>query len=325
MDLFDAASEEQRKKRNQKKDSSVLRKLEKYSSMVVARETVTSADGDILKHRHMDDLENDSPVEGEETFRKPTPKRRKQTKPRAPKIKKEKVETKLNVPRRRPGRPRKVVVQTPSRALDTSADEAEPSLLGLTPVRVDRKAYVDDSIKHKKRSTFAVYQDSSPALGVDGLSDVNSNPYAEVHESEQQFAYPPNPWRTSEPEPYDPFKLIRDRFSSTYTGFEDLGQGKENLNSFTSTGVPETHVNPLLFQTSSNSFPVAATSGTTRLNPISMVNMDPFHDNDAYVPARNPLMAAFEKLRTPKQESFEHSTDQIAAFITPYRQPIFAP
>lgn len=320
MNLWDAAPEEQRKKRNQKKDSSVLRKLERYSAMVMPRETVSCALGNVLKHRHMDDLENDSPVEGEETLRQPTPKRRKQTKPRASRVKKGKVETK---PKRRPGRPRKVV-ETPRKTPEPSATEAEPSTLGLTPAEQQSNSSVGGDFGPRKRRAFDVYQDSSPAFGVDGSSDVHPSSYAQINASQPQFAYPPSLWHRSEPEAYDPFKLIRERFTA-YSGLEEVSQGKENSDSFLSAGVPHAHINPLLFQASNHVVPSDGTYGVNRLNPISSNNMDPFQDNNTYVPSKNPLMAAFERLRTPKQESFDYDTAHIETFSTAYRQPVFAP
>ena len=85
MDLFDSASEEARRMRNQRKNYSVCEILERHSGMVEATETVSSADRVMLKQRALEDMENDSPVEGEIMVRKPPVKKRRrstQNKPR---------------------------------------------------------------------------------------------------------------------------------------------------------------------------------------------------------------------------------------------------
>lgn len=84
MNLFDAAPEEAKRMRNQKKHYSVVQMLERNSAMVEATETVSSADRIMLKQRAMEDLENDSPVEGEFMVRKPPVKKRKASAPRKP-------------------------------------------------------------------------------------------------------------------------------------------------------------------------------------------------------------------------------------------------
>ncbi|EXJ53776.1 uncharacterized protein A1O5_13025 [Cladophialophora psammophila CBS 110553] len=67
MDLFDAASQEMQQKRNQKKDASVLRRMEKLAALVEPTEVVYSPGGsNVLKARHIDDLEDGSSlVDGE--------------------------------------------------------------------------------------------------------------------------------------------------------------------------------------------------------------------------------------------------------------------
>lgn len=54
MDLFDAATEQMKRKRNQKKDSSVLKKMEKTSQSVEATEMVFSPNGTLRRERYID-------------------------------------------------------------------------------------------------------------------------------------------------------------------------------------------------------------------------------------------------------------------------------
>ncbi|OQV05461.1 hypothetical protein CLAIMM_10195 [Cladophialophora immunda] len=68
MDLFDAATQEMQQKRNQKKDASVLRRMETLAALVEPTEVVYSPRGtNILKARHIDDLEDASSLVEEET------------------------------------------------------------------------------------------------------------------------------------------------------------------------------------------------------------------------------------------------------------------
>ena len=66
MALFDAATSDMRRKRNQKKDGSVLRKMERLATLVQPFEAVYSPTGELKKARHIDDLEDASSlIEGE--------------------------------------------------------------------------------------------------------------------------------------------------------------------------------------------------------------------------------------------------------------------
>ena len=87
MDLFDAATQEMQQKRNQKKDASVLRRMEKLAGLVEATEVVYSRDGDnVLKARHIDDLEDASSlIEGETPVPKSKQPRTRKRKPLAEK------------------------------------------------------------------------------------------------------------------------------------------------------------------------------------------------------------------------------------------------
>lgn len=73
MDIFDSATEQMRRKRNQKKDESVLKMMEKTSLGVEPTELVFSPSGILRKQRVINgDVEDSSPLKGET----PIPKRR---------------------------------------------------------------------------------------------------------------------------------------------------------------------------------------------------------------------------------------------------------
>ena len=76
MALFDAASPEEARRRNQKKDASVVKKMERLSRLVEPSEITYSAEWSPRKNRHIDDLDDASSlIEGESPpMIKPKPK-----------------------------------------------------------------------------------------------------------------------------------------------------------------------------------------------------------------------------------------------------------
>ena len=78
MDCFDAATEEMRRRRNQKKDGTVLKQMEITSTLVEPSELIFSPSGKFLKERVITgNVEEDTPLKGET----PVPRRR-QARPR---------------------------------------------------------------------------------------------------------------------------------------------------------------------------------------------------------------------------------------------------
>ncbi|KAJ5683026.1 hypothetical protein N7462_006191 [Penicillium macrosclerotiorum] len=73
MDIFDSATQQMRRKRNQKKDGNVLRRMEMTSLLVEPTELIFSPTGTLRKQRMISgNVEDDSPLKGET----PIPKRR---------------------------------------------------------------------------------------------------------------------------------------------------------------------------------------------------------------------------------------------------------
>lgn len=74
MDLFDSATQQMRRKRNQKKDNEVLRKMEKSSLQIEPTELVFSPTGILRRERLIDgNADNDSPLKGEALIPKSRP------------------------------------------------------------------------------------------------------------------------------------------------------------------------------------------------------------------------------------------------------------
>ncbi|KKZ65818.1 hypothetical protein EMCG_01203 [[Emmonsia] crescens] len=79
MDIFDSATEQMRKKRNQKKDISILKQMEKTSENVEATELVFSPGGTLRRERPISgEVDDSSPLTGETPIPKrvPRPRRR---------------------------------------------------------------------------------------------------------------------------------------------------------------------------------------------------------------------------------------------------------
>lgn len=73
MDIFDAATEEMRRKRNQRKDGTLLKQMERCSERIEATETIFSPSGIMRKQRAITgNVEDTSPLKGET----PVPKKR---------------------------------------------------------------------------------------------------------------------------------------------------------------------------------------------------------------------------------------------------------
>lgn len=323
MALFDAAPEDLRRKRNQRKDSSVLEKLERNAALVQPTETVHSAIGTVLKHRHMDDLEDDSPVEGEEVVPEPTPKRRKTGIPRNRRHPSSASNTHSALPRRRP-------TVTPVKASASLNNNKSRSALHSSPME---KGSVDLKVtfrkldrKKKKKNTFTIFEDSPPPLGVDGSYEAMPSAYVDTGIVRPQLVFRPMPFFRDQAETYDPFKAIRDRPPTTVPGFADLGRGKENnpdsYNGINHGSLNRSTANPLFFHTDGR----YGTNDTyTHRNPLSSpvtAQINSFSVNDTFMPTRNPLILAMEQLH--KREAGEEDFAFDDATIQ-HHQPLFAP
>ncbi|CAI7603936.1 unnamed protein product [Penicillium manginii] len=85
MDIFDSATGQMRRKRNQKKDGTVVRRMQTTSLMVAPTEQIFSPEGNLLKERYIsgDVDENQTPLKGETPIPKQRPSRSRQRRPLA--------------------------------------------------------------------------------------------------------------------------------------------------------------------------------------------------------------------------------------------------
>lgn len=327
MALFDAAPEELKKKRNQKKDVSVLENLERNAAMVEPTETVSSAIGTVLKRRHMDDLENDSPVEGEIIIL-PSPKKRKEKAPRARRQTRQQGA-------KRPGRPgrlsrtSKTYSDTPSKIRATSTDILSDIASQLPPTENESgesKIIVRGfGRKRSKKNMFSIYEDSSPAFGVDGASESAPSAYVDTGLARPQLVPGPPSFPRQHVGAYDPFRATEDFLPSPQLSFADLGQGKENDLNFFFDGVGTMHnpmtANPLFFGDRDARYgPFGEHKSENRLNPaVHTRNYNRFDGDNASVPIRNPLMLSMSQLNKTEADEKPYIPGVFQ------RQPLFAP
>lgn len=85
MDIFDSATRQMRRRRNQKKDGTVLKMMELTSSLVEPTELIFSPSGILRKQRVISgNVEDDSPLKGESPIPKRRPPRPKPSRPKRP-------------------------------------------------------------------------------------------------------------------------------------------------------------------------------------------------------------------------------------------------
>ncbi|KAK5225961.1 hypothetical protein LTR72_003864 [Exophiala xenobiotica] len=185
MDLFDAATEEMKRKRNQKKDGSVVRRMQRLAALVEPTEVVYSPGGNIMKARHIDDLEDTSSVIHGES---PIPKAKKhQARKRQPLVERD-----VNAPRRVK---RKAKVSPPKKRARQALDQNIPPLpylpssstgesytIGsrfLAPEDDDEdfKPVIETGSPRKRSSHFTIFDDGSPGYGPVTPVDQRRNPF----------------------------------------------------------------------------------------------------------------------------------------------------
>jgi len=170
MALFDAATEEMKKRRNQKKDGSIVKRMERLSALVEPTEVVYSPGGNIKKERHIDDLEDASSlIDGES----PLPKQ-KQFRPRkrqalvekdvnAPRLVRRKAEGDLPKKRVEPS----FTIGLPPLPYLPSSSTGDSYILGsrYLPTEEDEgdfKPPLASASARKCKSPFQIFNDGSP-------------------------------------------------------------------------------------------------------------------------------------------------------------------
>ncbi|KIW17728.1 hypothetical protein PV08_04923 [Exophiala spinifera] len=312
MDLFDAATEEMKRKRNQKKDGSVVRHMQRLAALVEPTEVVYSPSGNMMKARHIDDLEDTSSlIDGES----PIPKT-KQVRPRKRQPLKEKD---TNAPRLVKRKSRNTPLKKRARqALDQSIPPLPylpssstgesytlgPGFLQMEDDEEDWKPMVGNGSRKKRSSQFTIFDDGSPGYGPATPADQRRNP----------FQVPPPPYLNSErpqlPTISASWLQPQHQAGAQYAGlysvcrpmsrdsqdFYDTGRGKENALPF--AGLQSDYrtmtTNPLSWKSPvRDGITLPNPPGSPLSNIFGVFPLEALHE-DPFVSTKNPLADALE-------------------------------
>lgn len=325
MDLFDAATEDMRRRRNQKKDGSVLKKMERISKSVVPDEAIYSPGGTWLKTRVITgDFEDTSPLKGETPVPKPTRKRRQPL-----------AETDGNVPRASSLKGRTMGRRSRTRGPRDMPKKASP-YIPSSPVagsyrpasrfaptqdeNMEFKLTVGNIKDRKKRGNFAIFNDDGyarvqhqPHTLVSDLDGTRSRPplaqnYHQQSPNRSQMQFMTTPW-------LQPQYQQSASYHSMYTSVgqqslhraagDALGLGKENVDQgFAAANRSAGYAKagslgqtPVTAQDHFRSVQVPKLGGNFGLTGLNMFD-DPF----GY--STNPLSAAFQQMPSTFETSF---------------------
>lgn len=289
----------------------MLRRMERLAALVEPTEVVYSPLGNMLKARHIDDLEDASSVIDGET---PLPKM-KQARPRkrqpladrdvnAPRLVKRM--KKGDAPKKEPGL--SLNDAAPPLPYLPSSSTGDSYALGSRFLQADDD---DEGLKpilgvlsaRRRSSHFTIFNDGSPGYSPSIPLGQSRNPFhsgheSYVHGSRQQlpvvaasWLQPPNPTALPYTNPYAVYRPV-------YRDYQSLYDSKENLPPLADPHLdfPGPNSNPLSWKS-----PVRDTSG---LDPPSEASYGSFfglfplgtHHDDPFVTPKNPLTEALEHL-----------------------------
>lgn len=319
MDLFDAATEEMKRVRNQKKDGSVLRRMEKLAALVEPTEVVYSPGGNVKKARHIDDLEDASSlIDGESPLPKLKQPRARKRQPLA--------ERDTNAPRLVK---RKAKIDAPKAHTELSFAHTLPPLpylpssstgdsIGLgsryLPTEDD-----DDDFKpplevfapRKRQVQFTILGDGSPNYGSNLSMEEGRNPLQaalpvygntslqQVPKASASWLQPHYQSALQYTNPYTSYRPV----AREYQGYYEAGIGNENVapladppSSFRlASSNPLSWRSPVRPSTSSRLLPDSPFGNLFGLFAGGGQSDDPF------VTANNPLAEALEHLEGDKE------------------------
>lgn len=310
MDLFDAATPEEALRRNQKKDASVVKRMERLSGLVIPNEVTFSAEWSFRKSRHIDELDDaTSLIEGESPLMlKPKPKPRGRKKgvvrasPRASK-RKSRVSTSPKRTRRAQQPTRKpTIARIPSSTqLDPFSDPFTPGDDGE-----DFNFAIPNFPTKKARHGFAVYEDSPSVRPKAAQAPSMAHSY---NLPVPQLTFHTPPWLQPQNQNQNP--LFLDGYSNAFksgashSNLHYVGTGKENM----PPGLTyERHVaNPLMWRSPQDPKLSGGHSPGSTFDPLpGLVAAGNLFDPFGY--ARNPLANAFAHFSAERHdEDAKHS------------------
>ncbi len=298
--MWDSAHPEDQRRRNQKKDGSVVKSMERLSKLVEPTEAVYTITGTLRKARHIDDLEdNSSLIEGETPVPKSKPRQKRKALARVsaniPRLVQRKVRAKKD---RSAGHERNenglpVLVQIPS----STARATEALQMQYTPTEEENAEFqlaVRNMPLRKRVGNFAIFTDNNAAYSPRLLS------YPGQHMSLNQDYAVPMPQRLVIPsqawlQPQNQNPLYVDNkysYHPVYPAFQEFGYSKENVLPMASRLDAQT-VNPLAWK---SPLPSSSTEGQSYDSTFG--NFSGYFDAPCNLPdpfgyAKNPLVDAF--------------------------------
>jgi hypothetical protein len=327
MDLFDAATEEMRKRRNQKKDGVALKNMEKTSELVKPAETIYSPQGTWQRTRVITgNVDDTSPLRGETPVPKPVRRRRQPL-----------TETDGNVARRfgRAGQEKKRQARgqrVKQRSGDSTPFVLSPSNVGsyrsssrFSPTEDENSEFmltVNNLRPRKKRGNFAIFNDNGyegaqprPHSINAGLEDSRSRPqlgqtYDQQGIDRSHMLMMTTPWLQPQYQQSSSYGSLYASLSQSgppTLSCNGIGTGKENVEpTFTGRGgyyKPSGNAQGLV--TAHDHFRALQ---VPRLNPnFGMSGFNMFDDPFGYT--TNPLNAAFQQMPTASRTQFLPARD----------------
>lgn len=325
MDLFDAATEEMRRRRNQKKDGSALRTMQRTSELVMPAEAIYSPRGTWQKTRVITgNVDDTSPLRGETPVPKPVRRRRQPL-----------ADTDVNAPRILNRKVKGTRRRTRARGVKEMSREASPYIPSPSVAGSYRPASrfsptEDENMEfrltlgslndRKKHGNFAIFDDNGYARIqhqsqplVSDLDGTRSRPplsqsYTQQSANTQQMEFMTTPW-------LQPQYQQSSSYHSMYTSIgqhelhnaagEGLGMGKENMEpGFAAASRPTEYAKPaplvqapVTAQDHFRSIQAPRLGGNFGLGGLNMFD-DPF----GY--STNPLSAAFQQMPSTFEAPF---------------------
>ena len=168
MALFDSATPDEQRRRNQKKDGSVMKRMEKWSIRVEPQETVWSSDFVPQKQRHIDNLEDASSlIEGETPIKKPKPRQKRNAMARISADSTRRSRRKVKVTRARLPRPAEYKAPPRVSRIPSSSAHLSYGLPGYSPTADENMEFqmaVGNLSNRKRTGNFTIFNDSESPI-----------------------------------------------------------------------------------------------------------------------------------------------------------------
>lgn len=314
MDLFDAASHEAKRKRNQKKDGSVLKQMEKTSELIEPYEIIYSSGGTKIKERFIDgNVDSSSPLRGETPIPKSQlPKKRQPlaaVSGNAPRNVRANVTTKTSKARtmaevRSRAKPSKLSRTLAPRSSIEGLLESTPQFSSTADENLELRLTVGKASGRKAGPKFTIYKDEDlhnnhmPRLGAQNPFNAVPN---QIYPARPQLSFITAPWL--QPQNQYPQHI---HYGNPYLAYNGDGQAYPEFQQQRPIIIKQESPTGFTHKSAfSPSRPDWPHGGIPNQNPFP-ASMHPNYNffgsfsgqEDPFGYARNPLSAAFEEAAT---------------------------